>query len=184
MKRKKRPSGPAIPSLRLLLGILAFSALLAPPAAADIYRWEDESGVIHFTDDPSSIPPKFKGKSREILRTPPAEGQPSLSPMGGPSSPPGSSPPPGPSTGESIGPPLFPEDDDPTLAEKLRAKIDAKERFLRAVDEKQSLSTNPYRNRLVSPSDLELYRKYEDELPGDRERLKELDSRLTPVKEP
>jgi len=180
----KRPSGPAIPFFRLLLGILAFSALLAPPAAADIYRWEDESGVIHFTDDPSSIPTKFKGKSREILRTPPAAGQPSLSPMGGPSSPQGSSPPPGPSTGETIGPPLFPEDDDPTLAEKLRAKIDAKERFLRAVDEKQSLSTNPYRNRLVSPSDIELYRKYEDELPGDRERLKELDSRLTPVKEP
>jgi hypothetical protein len=52
------------------------------------------------------------------------------------------------------------------------------------VDEKQSLATNPYRNRLVSPSDLELYRKYKEELPGDRERLKELDSRLAPVREP
>ena len=184
MKRKKRPSGPAIPFFRLLLGILAFSALLAPPAAADIYRWEDESGVIHFTDDPSSIPTKFKGKSREILRTPPAQGQPSLSPMGGPSSPPGPTRSPRPSNGEAIGPPLFPEDDDATRAEKLRAKIDAKERFLLAVDEKQSLSTNPYRNRLVSPSDLELYRKYKEELPGGRERLMELDSRLTPVKEP
>ncbi|WP_370655982.1 DUF4124 domain-containing protein, partial [Candidatus Deferrimicrobium sp.] len=26
--------------------MLAFSPLLAPPASADIYRWEDESGVI------------------------------------------------------------------------------------------------------------------------------------------
>jgi hypothetical protein len=52
------------------------------------------------------------------------------------------------------------------------------------VDEKQSLATNPYRNRFVAPSDLELYRKYQEELPGDRERLKALDSRLSPVKEP
>jgi hypothetical protein len=184
MKRKKRPLGPAIPSLRLLLGILAVSALLSTPAAADIYRWEDESGVIHFTDDPSSIPAKFKGKSREILKTPPAQGQPSLSPMGGPSSPPGPSQSPRPSNGETLGPPLFPEDDDATQAEKLRAKIDAKERFINAVDERQSLATNPYRNRLVSPSDLELYKKYKEELPVDRERLKELDSRLTPVREP
>jgi hypothetical protein len=79
---------------------------------------------------------------------------------------------------------LLPQDDDATLAEKLRAKIDAKERFLRGVDEKQSLATNPYRNRLVSPSDLELYRKYKEELPADRERLKALDSRPAPVREP
>lgn len=30
--------------------------------AADIYRWVDEDGVTHFTDDPSQIP---KGKKRE-----------------------------------------------------------------------------------------------------------------------
>jgi hypothetical protein len=78
---------------------------------------------------------------------------------------------------------LLPQDDDETLAEKLRAKIDAKERFITAVDEKQSLATNPYRNRLVSPSDLELYGKYKEELPGDRERLMALESRLSPVKE-
>ena len=184
MMRKKRPSGPAIPALWLILGILAISALVVPPASADIYRWEDESGVIHFTDDPSTIPAKFKGTSREILKTPPAAGKPSVSTMGGSSSTPGPSLSPRPSNGETIGTPLLPEDDDATLAEKLRAKIDAKERFLRAVDEKQSLSTNPYRNRLVSPSDLELYRKYKEELPGDRERLKEFDSLLPPVKEP
>jgi hypothetical protein len=78
---------------------------------------------------------------------------------------------------------LLPQDDDETLAEKLRAKINAKERFISAVDEKQSLATNPYRNRLVSPSDLELYGKYKEELPGDRERLMALESRLSPVKE-
>jgi len=51
------------------------------------------------------------------------------------------------------------------------------------VDERQSLSTNPYRNRFVSPEDLELYKKYKEELPADRERLKELESRA-PAREP
>ena len=52
------------------------------------------------------------------------------------------------------------------------------------MDEKQSLATNPYRNRFVSPSDLELYQKYKEELPADRERLRAIESRLSPVKEP
>ncbi|MCR4309020.1 MAG: DUF4124 domain-containing protein [Deltaproteobacteria bacterium] len=184
MKRQKHPWETAILALWLFGGMLAFSPLLAPPASADIYRWEDESGVIHFTDDRSTIPAKYRGKSREILKTPPAAGKPSVSTMGAPSSPPGPSLSPGPSNGETLDRPERTEDDDATLAEKLRAKIDAKERFIRAVDEKQSLATNPYRNRLVSPSDLELYRKYKDELPGDWERLKTLNSRPSPVREP
>ena len=178
MKRQKRPWETVIPALWLIAGMLAFSPLLASTASADIYRWEDESGVIHFTDNPSSIPAKYRGKSREILKTPPASGKPSVSTMGAPSSPPGPSFSPRPSNGETIDRPLLPQNDDATLAEKLRAKIDAKERFVRAVDEKQSLATNPLRNRIVSPSDLELYRKYKEELPGDRERLKALESRL------
>ncbi len=184
MKRQKRPWETAILALWLFGGILAFSPLLAPPVSADIYRWEDESGVIHFTDDRSTIPAKYRGKSREILKTPPAAGKPSVSTMGAPSSSPGPSLSPRPSNGETLDRPLLPQNDDATLASILRAKIDAKERFIRAVDEKQSLATNPYRNRLVSPSDLELYRKYKEELPADRERLKTLDSRLSPVKEP
>lgn len=183
MKRKKRPSGAAILVLWLFGGMLSFSPLLPSPASADIYRWEDESGVIHFTDDLSTIPAKYRGKSREILKTPPAAGKPSLSTMGAPSAP-GPSFSPGRSIGETLDRPERTQDDDATLAEKLRAKIDAKNRFIRGVDEKQSLSTNPYRNRIVSPSDLELYRKYKEELPADREDLKALESRPAPVKEP
>jgi hypothetical protein len=171
----------AIPAVAV---ILVLSLPFAMPALADIYRWEDESGVIHFTDDVSAIPAEFRGKSREILKTPPAAGKPSVSTMGAPSTPAGPSVSPESSNGETIDRPALTQDDDATLAEKLRAKIDAKGRFLREVDEKQSLATNPYRNRLVSPSDLELYRKYTEELPGDRERLKELETRLAPVKEP
>ena len=184
INRKKRPSALTILSLRLFLGILVFSALLVPPASADIYRWEDERGVIHFTDDLSAIPAKYRKKAREIQKTPPAAGKPSVSTMGAPSSPPGPPPSPGPSNGETIGRRERTQDDDATLAEKIRAKIDAKERFILGVDEKQSMATNPFRNRFVTPSDLELYRKYKEELPGDRERLKALESRLSPVNEP
>jgi hypothetical protein len=184
MKRKKRPSETPVLALWLFGGMVAFSPFLAPPASADIYRWEDESGVIHFTDDPSTIPAKHLGKSREILKTPPAAGQPSLSTMDAPSSSPGPSLSPRPSNGETPVRPAPPQDDDATLAEKLRAKIDAKERFVRGVDEKQSLAANPYRNRIVSSPDLELYRKYKEELPADRERLKALESGHSPVKVP
>ena len=166
------------PSAAILVLSLAFAA----PSLADIYRWEDESGGVHFTDDLSAIPAKQRGKAREIQKTPPAPGKPSVSTMGAPSPPAAPSLSPGPPNGETLVTPAPSEDDDATQAEKLRAKIDAKERFLRDVDEKRSLATNPYRNRVVSPSDLELYRKYKEELPADRERLKELESRPAPVR--
>ena len=167
----------------LFAGMLAVCTLLASPASADIYRWEDGSGGIHFTDDLSTVPPQHRGKALEIQKTPPKAGRPSVSTMGAPSSPPGTPRSPGPSGGEPPDRPAIPEDDDATAAEKLRAKIDAKERFIRGVDEKQSLATNPLRNRFVSPSDLELYRKYKEELPADREHLKALESRLAPARE-
>lgn len=183
MERKKRPLGATFRVLRLAGGVLAFSLLITPCASADIYRWVDESGGIHFTDDLSAIPAKYRGTSRDILKTPPEPGKPSLSTMGAPSGPPGPSLSPRSSNGGALDHPALPKDDDATLAEKLRAKIDAKERFLRGIDEKRSLATNPYRNRFVSPSDLDLYRKYKEELPVDRKRLKELEPSPPPFKD-
>jgi hypothetical protein len=183
MKRRK-------PSLKAILAallpgaaILVLSLAFVAPSLADIYRWEDESGGLHFTDDLSAVPARQRGKAREIQKTPPAPGKPSVSTIGGaPSPPPGPSFSPGPSNGRTLEPPAIPEDDDATQAEKLRAKIDAKEQFIRGVAEKRSLATNPLRNRVVSPPDLELYRKYKEELPSDRENLKALESRTSPIK--
>lgn len=181
MSRQKRASGTA-GALCLFGGMLAFYALLAPPASADIYRWEDESGGIHFTDDISNIPAKQRGKAREIQKTPPEAGKPSLSTMGAPP-PPGTSYSPQPSNGgEVLEQPAIGEGDDATQAEKLRAKIDAKERFVGAIDQKRSLAFRASPNRYVSPSDMELYEKYKEELPADRERLKQIESRLPPVR--
>jgi len=66
--------------------------------------------------------------------------------------------------------------------EHQRAKIAAKEQHIQAVDAKRSLAVNPLRNRVVDPADMELYNKYKEELPGDKEQLKELESLLDSIK--
>ncbi|MDR3579619.1 MAG: PLDc N-terminal domain-containing protein [Oryzomonas sp.] len=41
--------------------IIYLLVLLAPVASAEVYRWEDENG-INFTDDPASVPEKYREK--------------------------------------------------------------------------------------------------------------------------
>ena len=66
--------------------------------------------------------------------------------------------------------------------EQQRAKIAAKEQHIQAVDAKRSLAVNPLRNRFVDPADLDLYEKYQEELPADKEQMKALESRLESIK--
>jgi hypothetical protein len=179
MKRKKRPSETPVLALWLFGGMLAFSPFLAPPASADIYRWEDESGVIHFTDDPSTIPAKYRGKSREILKTPPAAGQPSLSTMDAPSSSPGPFLSPRPSSGETPDLPALPQDDDATLAES--SSEDRREGAVRSRRDEQSSRRTRTGTASFSPTSSP-YRKYKRS--SDRERLKALESGQSPVKDP
>ena len=39
------------PSLRYLLIALGIAALLVPSHAAEMYKWADSEGVVHFSDD-------------------------------------------------------------------------------------------------------------------------------------
>jgi len=160
-------------------GIFLLLATLPSPSPADIFRWEDEGGGIHFTDDPSGIPEKYRGQAKDILKAPPASGKPGLSTIGtsAPASPPDAAVMEAPPQAE--GAPSSPSRE--TLmsdAEQLRAKIAAKEQFVGTIDTKRSNILNPMGNRFVSPEDLELYKKYSEELPGDRERLREIESRI------
>jgi hypothetical protein len=180
------PAGPSRsdfphPVRRIALSSLAVSLLAVLLAAgvsrADIVRWEDGEGVIHFTDDISNVPPRFRDKADVIIREDPH----SRSGIGrtvSPGSHPGAVPSPGiPSGYDSVS-----EKEALTARmEELRAKIAAKEDLIRYVDEKQSLATNPYRNRFVDPDDLALYRKYKQELPEDKARLKELGALLESI---
>ncbi len=146
--------------------------LSAGTLRAEIYQWADESGTIHFTDDLSSVPPSVRGKARLLLREAPPTIQ---APR------PGDVAPTAPYPTDS-GPGAAAESDDlgdpVTQAEQLRAKIAAKEQLIESIDKKRSLATNALKNRFVSPTDMELYRKYQAELPGDRERLKELKAEI------
>jgi len=36
-------------------------------ADAEIYKWTDEKGTIHFTDDPATIPEKYRGQAKSNL---------------------------------------------------------------------------------------------------------------------
>ena len=173
----------SLPGNVLYLAWIALLLLAAtPPAFADIYRWEDESGVLHFTDDLSSIPERYRGRVQEIQKAPPPPGKPGLSTIDG-SAPrfPADAPTPRTAEGNGSGTSPAPSSRDSleSQAEQLRAKIGGKEQFIGGIDAKRSNILNPLGNRIVSPEDLELYKKYSEELPGDRERLLEIESLLS-----
>jgi hypothetical protein len=161
----------------VLVGIATFLLLLSSlTSRADIYRWEDSAGTVHFTDDVTTIPPQYRKDSTMMIREAPSIGPPVETPPSGTTEA-------NPSEEEKVVIAVPPDEDDPNaLVEELKAKIAAKEQHIRAVDARRSLATNPLRNRFVDQRDLDLYKKYQTELPGDRQHLKELESSLESTK--
>ncbi|HSL99348.1 MAG TPA: DUF4124 domain-containing protein [Candidatus Limnocylindria bacterium] len=187
-----KPSRLPLPRrLRLPLAVLGGAVAcilllsLAAPSRADIYRWEDGQGTVHFTDDVTTIPSQYRKSSTLLIREAPS----SISPTHAP-------PPPGgqqaPHSGSVRGtvsagkeealPAEQKKEELVSLMEQQRAKIAAKEQHIQAVDAKRSLATNPLRNRFVDPADMDLYTKYKEELPADKQQLKELETRLESIK--
>jgi len=173
-------------SLAVLGGVAASLFLLSSPLSsrADIYRWEDAQGTIHFTDDITSIPaPYRKSATRTIREAPSVPPAPQVAPP--PEKPP--VPPPGtpPGLSDKERAEAAKEREKEELAsrvEQLRAKIAAKEKHINAVDAKRSLAVNPLRNRNVDQADMDLVDKYQSELPADRQQMKELESRLESIR--
>ena len=73
--------------MRFIILLIILLTVLVPSGYAEMYKWVDEKGTIHFTDDPSSIPEKYREDaetrkpSKEILTPRPQEKpKPSLSP--------------------------------------------------------------------------------------------------------
>ncbi|MFP4453661.1 MAG: DUF4124 domain-containing protein [Desulfosalsimonas sp.] len=57
----------------LLLCLIVFAVVFAGSVYAELYRYEDSRGVVHFTDNPGSIPEKYSDSvkmQREIKRAP------------------------------------------------------------------------------------------------------------------
>lgn len=53
-------------ALRGVVLALAALAILATPAAAQLYRWTDAQGVVRYTNDPATIPPEFRARAEDI----------------------------------------------------------------------------------------------------------------------
>jgi len=71
--------------MRRFLACLLLASLASGPSLADLYKWVDENGKVHYTDTP---PPGKKAK-RLDLKVPSITGAPVISTVSGPSPSPG-----------------------------------------------------------------------------------------------
>jgi hypothetical protein len=52
--------------IAIILSTIIFGLLLHSQLAhAEIYKWVDEKGTVHFTEDPSTIPEKYSEKGKD-----------------------------------------------------------------------------------------------------------------------
>ena len=49
--------------IRIVLILLCFSPVAG---AAEVYRWVDNQGVTHFTDDPAAVPEDYRSETKRI----------------------------------------------------------------------------------------------------------------------
>jgi clan AA aspartic protease (TIGR02281 family) len=57
--------------MRLILFLIIMLTFFVPSSYGEMYKWVDEKGTVHFTDDPSNIPEKYRQDAE--TRTPPKE---------------------------------------------------------------------------------------------------------------
>jgi clan AA aspartic protease (TIGR02281 family) len=57
--------------MRLILFLIIMLTFFVPSSYGEMYKWVDEKGTVHFTDDLSSIPEKYRQDAE--TRTPPKE---------------------------------------------------------------------------------------------------------------
>jgi hypothetical protein len=50
--------------LSLLAIMMGGGLMILQLSAAEIYKWVDEKGTVHFTEDPSTVPEKYLDKVR------------------------------------------------------------------------------------------------------------------------
>lgn len=57
--------------------------IVTNPALAKIYKWTDESGKVHFTNDPAMVPEQFQQKEQKKNKTKNADGGGTRDDLGG-----------------------------------------------------------------------------------------------------
>lgn len=51
---------------RVCAALATALTLVASPASAQLYRWTDAAGTIHYTTDPATIPPPYRDGAQDI----------------------------------------------------------------------------------------------------------------------
>src|SRR5215813_8577219 len=65
--------------MRLWIALVWFIWVSVSPALAEVYRWTDDTGKIHLTDNPDTIPPAYRARARASgSDTPAADETPSV----------------------------------------------------------------------------------------------------------
>ncbi|MBI2369376.1 MAG: DUF4124 domain-containing protein [Deltaproteobacteria bacterium] len=180
--------------LALMLGAtwmagLTLSPMLAASGnAAEVYRWVDDKGVVHFTDSPENIPTKYRRKT-DILRlpsTPISQGSPGAPPASAASpTGPAGQPPGGPAPGVPPATPPGAPSSTPVVSAAAQAAETAR-REVRALQEgleqKRKYVELFERGRrsgvLYSQDEIKKYNDSVGEIPRDEAKLKEQQSRL------
>jgi hypothetical protein len=61
-------------SIIIIITMIGFLFYLILAFGQEVYRWVDEKGIVHFTDDPTLIPEKYRGQVQQ--KVPPKEPSP------------------------------------------------------------------------------------------------------------
>jgi len=51
-----------------LSALMVVGLMMFKPSHAEIFKWVDEKGTVHFTEDPATIPEKYREKSNASLK--------------------------------------------------------------------------------------------------------------------
>lgn len=146
--------------------------LLASSAAysQEWYRWEDEQGVIHITDDLGRVPPEYRDKA-EVIKTSPSE-----PPAPSPTPSPGAAAPAEPREGLYGGQSLQWWTEEISAKRKqiesLRSQLELKEHFISIFEGGRRFG------KTFTAEEITRYETYKKELPEDKARLEELTSEL------
>ena len=57
--------------MKFIILLIIIFVVIVPPVYGEMYKWVDEKGTVHFTDDLSSIPEKYRQDAE--TRKPPKE---------------------------------------------------------------------------------------------------------------
>ena len=163
--------------MKLFLLSLGMVVLAGMPVLATTYEWKDEAGVIHFTDNPESIPAKYRNRVEE------------WGPVNGESSVPSAapSPQPAPATGEipQARPELYGGHDLTWWRSGFASLKKQQEQLRKEIEEGREKLNQLHRKRLVfqRASDRTAYNQAKEELERKETALQELGKKIADLEE-